>query len=115
MANFEKSFYKKSLNGINDQTNIILHKAITSIDGFISSLDTYLKRLNLSMNFIKNINNYDDFVNKRYQDYLKSSNEISGFSTNFNFLSFVLSSSTLYPCLFSMDTITRYPTNYISI
>ena len=92
----------------NDQTNKILQKAIISIDGFINFLDKHTKRLNLSANFINNINNYNYFVDKQYEDFLKSSTQISESSTNFNFLSIVLS-TTLYPCLFQMDTITWYP------
>lgn len=109
MANFEKSFYIKSTKDVANQMHNILQKAIISIDDFINSLDKRKKRLKLSDNFINNINNYNDFVDKQYQGYLNSSTKISESSTNFNFLYIILSSSTLYPCLFKMDTITRYP------
>lgn len=110
MAEFEKTIYNNFLNSTHDQRekNTLIN-AISSIDNFINSVNNLMIKLNLSKRFIVNINNYEDFIKKWYENYQTMSHNTSQTSSNYNFLSFILSSSILYPCLFGMDTITRYP------
>lgn len=110
LANYEKLKFINDLNSTND-SNIknIIQMAIKAVEGFTNSIPRMITRLDLKNKFQDNINNYEDWVGKRYADYQKNTDQINFSASDYNFSSFVSTSSLLYACLYNMDTITRYP------
>jgi HEPN domain-containing protein len=65
-------------NVTNTNQRLALQNAINAIDGYKSSLDRYVQRLDLRTNFIKNVQNYSQLVRERY-DYYQNSIIVSEF------------------------------------
>jgi hypothetical protein len=85
-----------------------------SIEGYQQRLDG-LRNRNLDIDFAKNVHGYDDFVKRKYDQFIqgtrivksKTMDSISEYSLNFNMLLDGL--INLYPCLYRMNETTRYP------
>lgn len=79
-----------------------------AIEGYIDSLTNLRTTLDLDNNLNYNINNYNDFVYRFYSNDIRN-REILERSNGYTFLSFISITSCIYPCLYRMDTIARYP------
>jgi len=87
---------------------LALQNAINTIDRYKSSLDRYVQRLDLRTNFVKNVQNYSQLVRKKYDDYQNSIIAISK-QPEMTFLAIISCMANLYPCLYKMESVTRYP------
>jgi hypothetical protein len=86
-----------------------LQNAITAIDGYKTSLDRLVQRLDLETNYINNIRNYSQFVRCRHEYYLNSVHTVIVRQPDMTFLNVLLCMISLYPCLYKMESVTRYP------
>jgi hypothetical protein len=86
----------------------ILQKVINAINGYSTSLDNLVQRLNLRANYINNVKNYGQYVRARYEEYQKSISAVVS-SHDFRFFNILLCMACLYPCLYRMESVTRYP------
>jgi hypothetical protein len=68
----------------------------------------------LKKNLVKNIKDYAQFVKKRYEYYQKPAKEAISQQQESMFIRFVIIVAILYPCLYKMDEITRYPSEDFS-
>jgi hypothetical protein len=87
--------------------------AVDKISGYISRLKK-LKTEELNNNIIANIKDYETFVCKYFKYYTKGKSAVnklndhmSKLSCNFNL--FLNGAVNLYPCLYKMNEIARYP------
>jgi HEPN domain-containing protein len=110
ITDVEKRGYENRLPNTTDaHLGQRLQLAIDAIDSFKSSLDRLVQRLDLERRYINNVRNYSQFVKSKYEYYQNSINTAISKQPDMNFLSTVSCMITLYPCLYRMESITRYP------
>ena len=109
IANIEKRAYESRLPNITDahQSQALLH-AISAIDNYGLSLDRLVRRLDLRRNYIDNVRNYSEFVRSRYEYHQNSIIAISK-QPDMTFLTTLSCMVNLYPCLYRMESVSRYP------
>ena len=119
VANFEKDLFQKKRDVTGKLTSLAINffkmEEILNdqIEGYINTL-TNLKNRNLDKDFIKNIKNYEHFVGNEHQKYGEKRNAVKAIKIkmsdySYNFVSFSDTSIYLYPCLYKMNEISRYP------
>ena len=109
IANIEKRAYESRLPNITDaHQSQALRRVISAIDNYDSSLDSLVQRLDLRRNYINNVRNYSQFVRSRYEYH---QNSIMAISTqpDMSFLTTLSCMVNLYPCLYRMESVSRYP------
>jgi HEPN domain-containing protein len=107
-ADLEIRDSESHLPNANANQRIALQNKIKAIEGYKSSLDKYVQRLDLRTNFIKNVQNYSQLVRERYDDYKNSTIAMST-QPDMNFFVTISCMATLYPCFYKMESVTRYP------
>lgn len=85
-----------------------LKNSITVIDNYKASLDRLVKRLDLRVRYITNVRNYSQYDRLRYNDHQTLINAITT-QPDMNFHYTLLCMANLYPCLYKMESVTRYP------
>jgi HEPN domain-containing protein len=109
IAEVEKRGYESSLPNTTDALlSQRLQLAISTIDSFKSSLDRLAQRLDLNRNYINNVRNYSQYVKSKYEYHQNSIIAISK-QPDMTFLTIVSCMVNLYPCLYRMESISRYP------
>ena len=88
----------------------IIDEGLAPIKGFKASIGRMVTRNNLKTDYIKNVKNYPRFVRRLYDyNHKSSSGELILRQPGQNSLLFDLAVITLYPSLYEMEEITRYP------
>jgi len=88
----------------------IINEGLAAIKGFKASIGRMVTRNNLKTDYMKNVKNYPRFVRRLYDYNQKSfSGELILRQPGQNSLLFDLAVITLYPSLYEMEEITRYP------
>ena len=119
VANFEKDLFQKKRDITSELTPLaidffkkgeILNE---KIQGYINTLIN-LKNRDLDKEFIKNIKNYEYFVGNEHQKYVEKRKTVKGIKNDmsdysYNFVAFSDTSIFLYPCLYKMNEVSRYP------
>ena len=109
IANIEKRAYESRLPNITDaHQSQALRRVISAIDNYDSSLDSLVQRLDLRRNYINNVRNYSQFVRSRYEYHQNSVMAIST-QPDMSFLTTLSCMVNLYPCLYRMESVSRYP------
>ena len=107
-ADLEIRDSKSQLHNADANQRVALQNKINAIDGYKSSLDRYVQRVDVRTNFIKNVQNYSQLVRERYNDYLNSKISTSK-QPEMNFFATIACMANLYPCFYKMELVTRYP------
>ena len=111
IANLEKRVYESRLPNITDaHQSQALRRVISAIDNYDSSLDSLVQRLDLRRNYVNNVRNYSQFVRSRYEYHQNSVMAIST-QPDMSFLTTLSCMVNLYPCLYRMESVSRYPLN----
>ena len=89
----------------------VLQQLVSKVNGFKTKLDGMLTKLNLEKNYIGNVKNYAQTVNRQYITFQDSNNKLISKQKQSDqiFLRVINSMKNLYPCFFKMEQITRYP------
>jgi HEPN domain-containing protein len=106
-VDLEKHAYENKLS-IQMRRSMHLRLAIKAIDGYKSSLDHLVQVLNLRRNYISNVKNYAQLVNRRYEYYQNTIIIISK-QPDMTFLTIVNCMANLFPCFYKMELVSRYP------
>ncbi len=110
IADIEKHKYEIMLPNTTDlNIRLGLQNAIAAIDNYKTSLDRVVQRLNLGTNYPNNVRNYSQYVRSRYEYYHNSVHTLIVNQPDMMFLNTLLCMVALYPCLYKMVSITRYP------
>jgi hypothetical protein len=108
-ADLEIRACENQLPNVTDTNQTIaLQNAINAINAYKSSLDGVVQRLDLRTKYINNVRNYSKLVRERYEYYQNSIIAISK-QPEMTFLAVVSCMANLYPCLYRMESVTRYP------
>ena len=107
-ADLEIRDSKSQLHNADANQRVALQNKINAIDGYKSSLDRYVQRVDVRTNFIKNVQNYSQLVRERY-DYYQNANIAISKQPEITFLTIVSCMTNLYPCFYKRELITRYP------
>jgi HEPN domain-containing protein len=109
LADIEKHGYEIRLPNTTDQRERqVLQNTITAIDGYKTAFDRLAQRLNLETIYINNGRNYSQYVRTRYEEYHKLVDTIVKQPSTV-FYNILLCMLSLYPCLYKMVSVTRYP------
>ena len=119
VANFEKELFQKKRDIASELTPLVINffkkgeKLNETIQGYIDKLIN-LKNRDLDKEFIKNIKNYEYFVGDEHQKYVEKRKTVKGIKNSmsdysYNFVAFSDTSIYLYPCLYKMNEVSRYP------
>jgi HEPN domain-containing protein len=109
IGNFQKRECENKLARTADHNEAqILQNVISAINGYSATLDKLIQRLSLQANYVNNVKNYGQYVRARYEEYQKSISTVVS-SHDFRFFNILLCMACLYPCLYRMESITRYP------
>jgi hypothetical protein len=93
----------------------IVDDGLTAIKGFKASIGRMVKRNDLETKYIENVRNFPRFVQKCYEYNQKSSSREDVLEQpGQNSLLLDIAMITLYPCLYKMEEITRYPHDVFS-
>lgn len=111
IGEYHKIQIQAAVSSVQDQNfQSVGRKAIEKVDGFMNTIRNLPTRLQLEENYVKNIEGYSEHVGKYYAKHIKDNVPlIQSSPPDYIFLTLVSCVGTLYPCLFKMDTITRYP------
>lgn len=110
MVTIEENGYRSNLPNLSDEQQIqAVQRVIDVIDSYKSSLDRYVQKLNLSKNYINNIRNYSNYITSKYEYHQKSVNNIIVKEPDKRFLYIFSCMANVYPLLYKMESITRYP------
>lgn len=113
VATLEQDAYKDKLAYLTDQQQIqALNLVIAELGNYISSLDRYADRLGLRKNYVTNVNYYSNSATAVYKNYQNSKGIISnviGNQPGNKFLYIFSCMTNIYPVLYKMELITRYP------
>lgn len=119
VANFEKDLFQKKRDVTSELTPLAINffkkeeMLNEKIQGYIDTLIN-LKNRDLDKDFFKNIKNYEYFVGNEHQKYVEKRKTVKGIKNDmsdysYNFVAFSDTSIFLYPCLYKMNEISRYP------
>jgi HEPN domain-containing protein len=119
VANLEKDLFQKKRDVAIELTPLAIdffkkgEMLNEKIQGYIDTLIN-LKNRDLDKEFIKNIKNYESFVGNEHQKYLEKRKTVKGIKNDmsnysYNFVAFSDTSIYLYPCLYNMNEVSRYP------
>jgi hypothetical protein len=109
LANIEKGEYEHKLcTTTNTKERQALEDAITAINNYKTSLDRLIQGLDLRRNYRNNVRGYSHYIELRYHEYQTLINAIIT-QPSMNFLNTLLCMANLYPCLYKMESVTRYP------
>ena len=110
MADLEKRAAKRTVRNISGSQKIhVLEIFIAAIDGYKSSLDRVIQTRNLRNSYVNNIRNFSNFVTSNYclhPDYI---NMIVSKQPAQTFLYILSCTVNIYPCLYRMESVARYP------
>jgi hypothetical protein len=121
MATLEQDACKDKLAYLLDQQQIqvsdqqqiqLLKTVIDNLGNYISSLDGYVERLGLKEYHVNNVNHYSNSTTAVYKHYQNSKRIISNIIVNQpdnRFLYIFSCMTNIYPVLYKMELITRYP------
>src|SRR5919199_5863979 len=110
MADLEKHAAKGTFTKISDpKKKHILDIFIAEIDKYKSSLDGVVRRRDLKNNYVKNIRRYSEYVTSGYvlhQNFVNMAISKQPTQTVHYIISCTVN---VYPCLYKMESVTRYP------
>jgi HEPN domain-containing protein len=110
MADLEKHAAKSTLTKISDsRKKHILEIFIAEIDKYKSSLDEVIRRRGLRNNYVKNIRKYSEYVTSEYVLHQNFVNMVISKQPAQTFLYIISCTVNVYPCLYKMESVTRYP------
>jgi hypothetical protein len=113
IATLERDGYKDKLPYLSDQQQIQTVKTVIAVlDNYKSSLDGYVQRLDLRekyVNIVRHYSNSTTAVYKNYQNSKRIINNIIARQLDKRFLYIFSSMTNVYPVLYNMELISRYP------
>jgi HEPN domain-containing protein len=110
MAELEKHAAKDTLIKISDpKKKHILKIFIDEIDKYKSSLDGVVRRRDLKNNYVENIRKYSEYVTSGYALHQNFVNMAISKQPAQTFLYIISCTVNVYPCLYKMESVTRYP------
>jgi hypothetical protein len=110
MATIEEDGYKNVLPTLSDQQQIdAVQRLLATINGYKSSLDRAVQRLDLGKNYIPNVLDYSKLLISRYNLHQNFINSAIVKEPDMRFLYILSCMINVYPLLYKMESITRYP------
>lgn len=112
MATMEEDGYKNTLP--HQQQIQAVQKALAVIDSYKSSLNKSIQKLDLSNNYIKYVRGYSNYITSRYNVHQNFINTAIVKEPDMRFLYIFSCTINVYPLLYKMESITRYPLKELS-
>jgi HEPN domain-containing protein len=110
IATLEQDGYKDKLPYLSDQQQIqSIKTVIATLDSHKSSLDGYVQRLDLSKSYVNIVRHYSNSTTAVYTHHQKSVNNTIVKRPDIRFLYIFSCMMNVYPVLYKMELITRYP------
>jgi HEPN domain-containing protein len=110
MADLEKSAAECTLPNVSDpQQRHLLEIFIAAIDGYKSSLDKVIQTRDLRKNYVNNTRNFSNFVTSGYDLHQNFINMAISKQPAQTFLYILSCTVNVYPCLYRMESVARYP------
>jgi HEPN domain-containing protein len=110
IATLEQDGYKGKLPYLSDQQKIQAVKTVIAVlDSYKSSLDEYVQGLDLRKKYVNVVRHYSNSTTAVYKHHQNSVNNTIVKQPDMRFLHILSCMMNVYPVLYNMELITRYP------